>query len=57
MARTLSEVLARRPVDRTVVDERKLWMLASVEASELDVIRETDARPWTNRHHPNGRPN
>jgi hypothetical protein len=47
MARILSDILAKRPVDRGTVDERKRWMLASVEAFELDAVRESGARPST----------
>jgi hypothetical protein len=47
MARILSEILAKRPVDRGAVDERKRWMVGAVEAYEVDEVRESGARSST----------
>lgn len=40
MAMTIEEMLAKRPVDRAVVDWHKKWMLDEVRAYRLRELRE-----------------
>jgi len=44
MPRTLSEVIAKRPVNRDAVDERKRLMIASVKASQPVTSQEANVR-------------